>query len=167
MKEKHLLLFFGIATFLTILLFAYLVLMRISTSTPEEIPTPTASVQKPSSPRLPTIPFTKPVSPSLTVDGVKVDNFYKQGTVIDTNGDVSVQKTKDFEIVYLAPFEEFIIDILASPFEVIRPQAEQAFLKQLNITQTEACKLTVSVSTTTTANPNDSGRRHPLSFCES
>lgn len=68
-------------------------------------------------------------------------------------------------VYYLPDSGQYTIVILASPFDQIRPLAEQAFLTQLKLTSTQACQKKVSVSTPRYANPDLAGQIFPLSFC--
>lgn len=164
MKDKQIYILFIIGIILTIIVFAWLLFLSFSLSTPEAQPTATPVVKATPTPIV--IPFTRPSTPTLTVNGVSVQNFYQQGTIIDSNGDVSIQKTGLYDIVYLAPFQEFIIEVLAKPFESTRQQAEQEFLQQLGITQEAACRLKVSIGTPLDVNPTEAGTKFGLSFCE-
>lgn len=162
MREKKLIFIFVIGIVLAMLIFIYLVFLRFSTTEPTVVPSPTpVNISKPI-----VIPFNKPKTSTLVVDRVTTQNFYDKGTIIDTNGDVSIKKNRLYELVYLAPFQEFIIDVLGSPFSTARLQAEQAFLKELGIAEEEACKLKVSVGTTYRVNPEEAGMKFGLSFCE-
>jgi len=169
MKDKRLFILFIAGIILTVIVFLWLLFLSFSLSTP--IDTQPNSLSISTKPRQPTptpivIPFEKPTSPTLRVNGITVDNFYKQGTIIDTNGDVSILKNRLYDIVYLAPFQEFIIEILNTPFISARNQAEFEFLKQLGITQDEACSLKVSLATPYRINPTEAGKKFDLSFCE-
>lgn len=163
MKEKQLYILFIIGIVLTIVVFVWLVFLSISFSGSQ----PASSIPTITTTPIPTvIPFDKPTAPTLQVNGVSVRNFYNTSNAMNANGDVSFEKNNQFELVYLAPFEEFIIDVRGSPFATTRMQAEQAFLKKLGITQEDACKLNVSLGTPAYINPQEAGRRYELSFCE-
>lgn len=164
MKDKYIYILLCIGIVLTIVVFGWLLLLSFSGTTSDAPSQSTPIIQSTPTPIV--IPFTKPSVSTLTVNGISVQNFYKQGTIIDTNGDVSIRKTKLYDIVYLAPFQEFIIEVLAKPFQATRLQAERAFLQQLAITQEEACKLRVSLGTPYDVNPVEAGTKFGLSFCE-
>jgi len=71
-----------------------------------------------------------------------------------------------FNFLYRTETDSFLISIFSSPFDEVRFEAERAFTKSLGISQTEACKLEVSVTTPHFANPEHSGEIFGLSFCE-
>ncbi len=72
---------------------------------------------------------------------------------------------KNFQIAKIASTGEYQISILGSPFATYRTQAENAFLVLLKISKEEACKLNVTIGTPYFANPDESGKIYPLSFC--
>ena len=57
------------------------------------------------------------------------------------------------------------LSLLQELAEVERLEAEKAFLRQLNLTEAEACQLKVVITTPMFANPAESGINYPLSFC--
>ncbi len=72
-----------------------------------------------------------------------------------------------FVISYLPDSDDYTITLLSSPFDVVRTQAEQAFLSQLKLTKAQACQKNVRIATPRFANPDQSGQDFPLSFCSS
>lgn len=107
---------------------------------------------------------THPTSETIESKGVEIKNPFTGAKDYTTQGDALTVKTEDFEIVYLAKFDEFVITVNAEPFEAKRKLAESAFLKRLGISESEACKLNVSLSP-----PKKEGELTPrfgLSFCE-
>lgn len=130
-----------------------------------------SSKELPQSPSiiLPTpLPITVPIPTGKTIEvsGVTVKNPYISPVEIDPKGDSLMQKDPVYSLVYLKPFEEFIISITASPFEENRKKAEQAFLLRMGVTQEDACKLKVTITTPLSINPNEAGNKYPLSFCQ-
>ncbi|RJR14809.1 hypothetical protein C4579_04280 [Candidatus Microgenomates bacterium] len=85
---------------------------------------------------------------------------------INNQGDTLLLETAKYHIVFLKQFNSYAISITGAPFYAYREEAEQAFLSTLNITQKQACLLNVTVSTPRFANPDQSGRNYPLSFCQ-
>ena len=73
----------------------------------------------------------------------------------------------DYRVTYMPKYEnEFLINILGSPFPEKRTIAEDAFVEFLGTTRTDACWLYSVITTTETANPQYSGKNYMLSFCE-
>lgn len=103
----------------------------------------------------------------ITINGVQTNDFIKTGTQINKEGDISITKISgSFNITYLAQFKEFLISITGSPFESQRQIAEKAFIQSLGISQIDACKLTINITTSIHINPNEAGKNYPLSFCQ-
>ena len=70
-----------------------------------------------------------------------------------------------YSISYFPQTEEYLISITGAPFSKYLEEAEAAFLESMEITIEAACKLNVTVSTPFFANPAQSGKLYPLSFC--
>jgi len=109
--------------------------------------------------------FQKPIGPTLPISDVNVKNFYNLDPKINERGDVTFVDRQNFQILYFANENEFLISILGSPFEENRQEAEKELLKQLEITEEKACQLKVIISTPSFANPDESGQNFNLSFC--
>lgn len=103
----------------------------------------------------------------ITVSGVQMNDFLSSPLEKNENGDVLFAKTSQYQLVYLPNFEQFIITVLATPFDSNRKVAEEAFLTTLGIAQTQACKLRVSLGTTKFVDPENAGINYNLSFCSS
>jgi hypothetical protein len=127
---------------------------------PTHIPYPTYI--QPSFPPV-TIPPT--TQETIQISDVIVNNFYKDGRLLNKNGDVNIAENEKYEIQYQKPFQLFLITILSAPFEEIRVKAEQDFLTSLGIDQSHACKLHVIVGTPNFVDPQLSKVDFPLSFC--
>lgn len=80
-------------------------------------------------------------------------------------GDVLLERTTDYNIVYLYRTDTFLISITNPDFEQTRLRAEQEFRALLGVSQTTLCKLYVSISTPSYANSSLAGKEFPLSFC--
>jgi hypothetical protein len=80
-------------------------------------------------------------------------------------GDVLFLDTGQFHLVYFSKEDEFLISILANPFEEVRRSAELAFLSTLKIDETTACKLNVTITSPIRINPDLKGQILKLSFC--
>ena len=96
---------------------------------------------------------------------VTVKNFYKNAVDINTERDVLVTRTPEYDIVYFASDGGFSISILATPFEAVRAKAEQAFLERLGVGREDACRLAVYIGVPRWVDENLAGRNYRLSFC--
>jgi hypothetical protein len=95
---------------------------------------------------------------------ISIKNIYPM--VIDDNeGTLTLYEREGFYIAYEAASSRFDVSIKGNKFDEERPIAEQRFLNLLDISQTDACKLTVFVETQ--YNPDPALYRAPqkLSFC--
>lgn len=111
-------------------------------------------------------PKQTPPAAKITVgDGVFVDNFKVSATPLP-GGDSKLIHEDGYEILYLEKFDSFLISILKQPFEVYRQVAETALLSQLGISQTDACRLDVTITTPAYVDPALGGNNFSLSFCE-
>lgn len=114
----------------------------------------------------PTISIPTKIEEKITISNVILDNFYKEGRVINNNQDVVISEKSDYRILYLPLFKQFIINILTPSFESARKEAENEFIKSLSISKMDACKLKVVVGTTYSVNPDFAKKSYRLSFCE-
>jgi len=96
---------------------------------------------------------------------VTVNNFYKTNAYItqDQQTVVLVENT-NYTIVYNRDDSGFVIGLLSGSLQETRDAAETAFLSQLGISKSEACKLTVDERVLDKASPYD-GQLMGLSFC--
>lgn len=108
----------------------------------------------------------KKAGDKITVGDVTTNNFYKQGKEADKQGDWLIVDKPEYQILYFEANSSFLISILKSPFPTVRPKAEAGFLTALAISKVDACKLNVTLTTPSFANPNESGKSYKLSFCE-
>jgi len=102
----------------------------------------------------------------MVVSGILVTNVYKRELSTNTRGDVLFSQNGDYQIIYFAKEERFLISIIGSPFDQKRTLAEQNFLKTLAVSEEEACKLQTIITTPSFANPGQSGINYKLSFCD-
>lgn len=126
---------------------------------PSTIPKPTF-YQRP----IPSVSIPSKEEIKIKISDVWVNNFYKDGEV-DQNGDVVIKENDDYRLIYQNPFKLFIVNVLSSPFEKARAEAEEEFIKSLGITREESCKLNVRVGTPFFANPDFAKKSYGLSFC--
>lgn len=150
-----------------------------TTVTPSPVPSPTPVPfnfpstqrvalpvgQSPQPSQLPLItPIIAPQSSNET--SVVINNIFLHPIMTTQQGDVLfADHPRQYQILYLSQFNKFQIDVVGSPFEQYRYQAEQELLTALGITQTEACMLDVTTATSIHDNPDFAGVDYPLSFC--
>lgn len=75
-------------------------------------------------------------------------------------------KRQQYDITFFPQTNEYLITILGSPFDVVRKEAEKAFLEKLKITSEAACLLKVTIGTPPFANREESKKTYSLSFCQ-
>lgn len=138
-----------------------IVLFTFRFSSKEPIQPPTLTVPTPIAPNIPI-----PTGKTIEISGVTVKNPYVSPVKIDPQGDSLMQENPGYSLVYLKPFNEFLISITSSPFEENRKKAEEAFLVRMGVTQEDACRLKVTITTPLSINPNEAGVNYPLSFCQ-
>ena len=160
MKSKIPLIIFVSGIIIACIVLITIITIRFSSKKPPTTETPIIT-----NPTLvpPNIPI--PTGETINISGVNVKNPYATPVKIDTQGDSLMQEQASYNLVYLKPFNEFLISITASPFDINRKIAEDAFLKRMGITQQDACKLKVTITTPLSVNPNEAGQNYPLSFC--
>lgn len=121
-------------------------------------------------PQTPPLPTVIPANPQILnrvdIQGVSVNNFIETSKTIEETGEVFAAEKDDYVIIYHKDVEDFLLNVLSSPFESIKLEAEADFLKTLGITKIEACRLNVVIKTPRFANPDQAGKDFGLSFCE-
>ena len=159
--KKYFLIVFGVLTILFIFYIVLSSLKKKAVNKPSGIPTPTNT------------PINYPLpsgvkqdrSGKITIQGVEVNNFFSSSEKIDPQGDRELSQSNKYSIQYFPQFNSFLISLNASPFEEVRSEAEQDFIKKLGLDEKTACKLPVNIATSQKANPGFAGRNYPLSFC--
>lgn len=124
---------------------------------PPEIPSPAII--------LPAVIITIYPADRVIISGVTVKNFFKTAEEITSYGDVVIVNKPEYRILYQANFNQFLVNILSSPFEGVKAQAEKEFLRILDVTAPQACSLNVILATPRFANPDEAGKEYGLSFC--
>lgn len=98
---------------------------------------------------------------------VAVIDFRKHPvSVTEDRQTVVIEDKKDFQIVFNVADTSFVISINVKPFPLVRKQGEAAFLKDLGISQNDACKLSAYEGTTMRIDPRYAGQPFGLSFCK-
>jgi len=93
-------------------------------------------------------------------------NALSKAVKTSTEGDMLLVNNSDYQIVYLKESDQFLLSINKTPFEQIRGDAEEEFRKITRADKETVCKLNVTVSTPSFANPSLGGKVFPLSFCK-
>jgi len=166
MRRKNLI-FIAVLVIFLIGLILLSIFLRSPPKTGPEI-SPSVTV-RPTFTSQPTVSFqTSPTIlqvPTIMISQVPVNDFFQTGKTVNKNGDVLITDNNQFQILYLKPFNQFLISILSPSFEEARIKAERQFLLSLNISMEEACRLNVRLNTPQFVNPDLAGRDYPLSFC--
>ena len=114
-------------------------------------------------------PAQQPISgPIITVPAkggsLPVSDFTKHPQQV--LGDTTViHQDQNYSIVYFSSDQSFLITILAEPAQQNRDLAEQALLTNLQISQSDACKLKVALTVPAGVSESLAGRDWGLSFC--
>ncbi len=142
---------------ISLIIFASFYLILATNKQPEPpntIPSPTV------------IPADPQILNRVNIQGIPMNNFLETSKTIEETGEVFAVEETDYVIIYHKTSDDFLINILSSPFEDIRIKAERDFLQKLGITEENACKLDVVEKTPHFANPDKAGQSFRLSFCE-
>ncbi len=115
---------------------------------------------------IPTPSLTLPAGGKINISGVLVNNFFLSAKETTNRGDILIKDQGLYQFVYFSPENKFLISILSSPFSEVRSEAEGDFLKFLGVSQPDACRLGVDITTPYFANPDYAGTIYRLSFCE-
>jgi len=97
---------------------------------------------------------------------VAVVDFRKHPALVTQDRQtVVIENQKDFQIVFYVADSSFVISGNVKPFPVVRKEGEAAFLRDLGISQNEACKRSGYEATPVRVDPQYAGRSFRLSFC--
>src|ERR1700722_12312914 len=96
---------------------------------------------------------------------VQINNFYLSDPPVDDGGDIVIKQTANYVISYDPTDSSFWIGISSIPFSTWQSPAEQDFLTTIGVSETDACKLSVTEGVVYSANNPDDGMSFPLSFC--
>lgn len=102
----------------------------------------------------------------IKISGVMVANFINESSSGESPSYYSIAKTADYHIFFMQADELFFISITSYPFDEHRGVAEQKLLEVLAISEDDACKLNVDITTPAYANPDRAGEVYNLSFCK-
>lgn len=101
----------------------------------------------------------------IKISGVEVADFTKEISQDESPSYYTIAKTADYHIFFMPADELFFISITSYPFDEHRGVAEQKLLEVLAISEDDACKLNVDITTPAYANPDKAGKVYDLSFC--
>jgi hypothetical protein len=91
-----------------------------------------------------------------------------RGHFLEIIGDtIFLEENNRFSIGFLKSDNSFGIVLSAKPIPVVRKDAEDKFLRDLGISEKDACKLKVNVRVPASIGVNDDDRSIGLSFCPS
>jgi hypothetical protein len=102
---------------------------------------------------------------TIEVSGIAMNDFTKNPIKVGRLEEITFILTTEYNATYYPKDEGFLIVVTSYPFEEYRRLAEEEFLKKLDISRAEACKLKVYETTPRVFNPDESGINHRLSFC--
>lgn len=158
--ETKKLIIFGLIFFLILLVVYLLLLIPSGRVIPDSEPaaTPVPGL------RQPTLTFVPP-NKKIKIGEVEVNNFYAIARFVSEDDNVNIVSNDRYQISYIGRGNYFQISLTGSPFDKVREEAENEFVKILGISKEEACLLPVNLTTPQYANPEYAGEIFPLSFC--
>jgi hypothetical protein len=157
-------LFYIIAGVFIVISIILIVFYKNKATTPQVSQPTETTVQIPSLPSESELASQGKTGIAVKDGSVIINNPYKNATTV-VSGNADVQKTSNYEIVYLATSKSFVISLSGSNLADSRNQAEQAFLDSLGVSKMDACKLTVSLGVAPEVNSAAAGKNYGLSFC--
>lgn len=101
----------------------------------------------------------------VRVGSVWVNDFTSSSIFTNSDGDVLIDDKHTYQLVFIRSNTSFLISILDKDFFGIKPGAEEALMKRLDISRPAACKLPISVTTLHSINPDQANIIHYLPFC--
>ncbi len=125
-----------------------------------------ADVPNPGSSPPPAIPSGNTITIGTPNGAVTVKNIYKNFIGWEEEY-FFFMKSADYDFLYDPNDGSFVVSVNAGPVSQTIPQAEASFLAALGIGKTDACKLSVTIGVSSTANPDLAGKALQLSFCNS
>lgn len=110
-----------------------------------------------------TVTVNEPVAQLRLSDGTVLRNV----EAVSADGNILIaRETQKYQVVYLQKFRRFLISISGSPFETVRAEAEQAFLRRVSAgSQEDACARDVQIIAAPFAYPDRQNQTYRLSFC--
>ncbi len=108
------------------------------------------------------VPGTKTIQ---TSQGPVTVNDYTQHPAATTSDATIIEENSEFQILNYKIDGSFLITLLSTPLKKARTDAENTFLKDLNINQTQACSLKSSVVVPQSIDTNYSGKELGMDFC--
>ena len=112
------------------------------------------------------IPAGSTINIATSAGVVATKNFYRDTTYFAPDQHaVVIRQAPDYDIVYDVSNGYFVVNMFLKPLDDTRRAAEAAFLETLNISEQDACKLTVHEFATGLASRTPPYNMFPLSFC--
>lgn len=90
---------------------------------------------------------------------------YTQHPVQTTNDLIVLAQSNEYQISNFKTDSSFLITLLSKPLSQARVDAQNTLLKDLNITQAQACTINISVKVPNDVDSTFSGHDLGLSFC--
>lgn len=96
---------------------------------------------------------------------IYINNIYKNPIIEYPNKDIVFKDSPAYSMFYNNNEQLFNITILDSDIQKARNEAEKEFIKTLDVTKDEACRLNVNLGIPYNVNAQKSGINYGLSFC--
>ena len=159
-KKKKIIIIISVTTLILFVIIANILLPRKGEIVvPERTPVPEGTTETSSK-------FKIPEGETIETNKETVNNFFNENTKVNSRGDTLIVNAENYHITYFSKEDQFLISILASPFEEVRKVAEIDFIQTLGIDKETACKIGVIITTPSFANKDEAGKNYNLSFCE-
>lgn len=107
----------------------------------------------------------KEITISTEQGNVRIPDITKNPIENLSAGGVTFQLSDDFSIEYYPEDKGFVITLLNRDIEAAQMKAEQEFLRALEISKENACKLNVSIGVPYSVDENLAGGIYKMSFC--
>jgi len=106
-----------------------------------------------------------PTAPSLSTDQQKIQDALSRGVATNSQSDILLKDSPDYQIFYIINSDVFLISILNSNFFGIRVTAENDLWNLLGVSYTTLCELNVQITTPRYVNASLAGQVYPVSTC--
>jgi hypothetical protein len=91
---------------------------------------------------------------------------YTQNPVATTTDALIMESNSEYQILNYKIDNSFLITLLLKPLSQSRSDAQAVFIKDLGISQTQACALNVSVKVPNSVDSDFSGNELGMSYCQ-
>lgn len=111
-----------------------------------------------------TVPAGDTIAIGTAQGTVTVNNFYKN--IVGWQEEYAIfERSSAYDLLYDTGDSSFVVSIKSGVLAQVEPQAEQAFLSALDISESDACKLAVVIGIDPSVDPSLANQALPLSFC--